>query len=209
VISRLRNVVVAVALLAVVATLREPLLRSAGRALVVNEELASSDVVVVPEWSHAAGALEAADLVHNGLASRVVVLLDAPDAAETELVRRGLQSPTQASWLVSLLNQLNVQQVESITDSGNGTEAESRALPEFCERHQWRSIIVVSLPDHARRLRRLLRRSMRGRPIRVIVRASRYSSFDPDSWWRTRSGIRTQLQESEKLLLDLALHPFS
>lgn len=204
-----RKIAVAIALLVAVVAFREALLRSAGRALVVDEEPAPSDVIVVPEWSHAAGALEAADLVHRGLANRVVVLLDAPDAAETELVRRGLQSPNQASWLVDLLHQLNVERVESITDSGNGTEAESLALPEWCERHKWRSIIVVSLPDHSRRLRRLLRRAMRGRPIRVIVRGTPYSSFHPDSWWRTRDGVRTQLQESEKLLLDLALHPFS
>jgi hypothetical protein len=191
------------------AAFHEPLFRAFGRALVVNEELESSDVIVVPEWTHGAGALEGADLVHQGFASRVVVLLEAPDVVETELVRRGVQSPSEAPWLVNLLIELKVQNVESITDSGNGTEAESLALPLWCERNGWRSIIVVSLPDHSRRLRRLLRRSMRGHQIRAIVRTSPYSSFDPDTWWRTRSGVRTQLQESQKLLLDLAFHPFS
>lgn len=137
------------------------------------------------------------------------MLLDGPDVAEKELVRRGVLSPSQSSWLVNLLSQLHVEQVESITDSGNGTEAESLALPQWCDRHQWRTIIVVSLPDHSRRLHRLLRRSMRGHATRVIVRTTRYSSFDPDTWWHTRGGVLVQLQESQKLLLDIVLHPFS
>jgi hypothetical protein len=40
------------------------------------------------------------------------------------------------------------------------------------------------------------------------VRYSRYSEFDPDSWWLTRGGQRIQAVESEKLLLDLLRHPF-
>jgi hypothetical protein len=209
--SKRRRVVLSVAIVALAASaiFHQALLQAVGRALVVDESLEGADVVVVPGWTQAAGVLEAADLVHQGLASRVVVLLDGPDVAEKELVRRGVMSPTQASWLVSLLTRLQVAQVESVTDSGNGTEAESLVLPEWCDRHQWRTVIVISLPDHSRRLRRLLRRSMRGHATRVIVRTSRYSSFDPDAWWRTRGGIRVQLQESEKLLLDIVLHPFS
>jgi hypothetical protein len=209
--SRLRTLTLAAAVIALVAgsAFRGPLLSVFGRALVVDETLELSDVVVVPEWTQAAGALEASDLVHQGIASRVVVLLDRPDAAETELVRRGVRSPTQASSLVNLLRQLQVAQVESLADSGNGTQEESLTLPQWCDQHQWRTITVVSLTDHSRRLRRLLRRSMRGHATRVIVRTSRYSSFDPNGWWRTRGGIRTQVQESQKLLLDIALHPFS
>src|SRR5215475_688569 len=34
---------------------------------------------------------------------------------------------------------------------------------------------------------------------RVTVHPSRYSSFDPDGWWETRSGIRTEIVELQKL----------
>jgi hypothetical protein len=209
VMLRLLKLSIAIAVMVAAVAFREPLLRAFGQTLVINEEVALSDVVVVPEWTQAAGALEAADLVHQGLASRVVVLVDGRDEAEIELVRRGVLSANQVSWLVDLLRQLKVEHVESLTDSGNGTEAESRALPEWCDRNHLRAVIIVSLPDHSRRLRRLLQRSMKGHKTRVIVHTARFSSFDPDNWWRTRAGIRIQLQESEKLLLDLLLHPFS
>jgi hypothetical protein len=195
--------------LAVSALFHETLLRRLGRALLVDEPLQAADVAVVPEWTDTAGALEAADLVQQGWVKRVVVLLDTPDVAEMELIRRGVRSPTQPPRLLTLLRDLQVSKVEAITGTGNGTDAESRALPAWFDRYRWRTAIVISLPDHSRRLHRLLRRSIRGHSTRVIVRTSRYSSFDPDEWWRTRSGVRIQIEETQKLLLDIALHPFS
>jgi hypothetical protein len=41
-----------------------------------------------------------------------------------------------------------------------------------------------------------------------MVRYARWSQFDPDSWWQSRYGQRTQIVESEKLLVDILRHPF-
>jgi hypothetical protein len=48
---------------------------------------------------------------------------------------------------------------------------------------------------------------MKGHLTRVTVQPSRYSSFDPDAWWETRSGIRTEISEFQKLVLEIFLHP--
>jgi hypothetical protein len=68
-------VVVALATVALVAvrSLREPLLRAAGWALVVSEPVAPADIIVVSPDSGGAGVLEAADLVQSGIAKRVAV----------------------------------------------------------------------------------------------------------------------------------------
>jgi hypothetical protein len=50
---------------------------------------------------------------------------------------------------------------------------------------------------------------MRGRGLKLSVHASRYSDFDPDAWWKSRTGVRTEIIESEKLLADILLHPLS
>ena len=50
---------------------------------------------------------------------------------------------------------------------------------------------------------------MKGRPVTVRVHSSRYARFDPDRWWQTRTGLRTGIVELQKLLLDIARHPFS
>jgi len=82
-------VVVAVAAATIVAvpSVREPVLRAAGWALVVSEPIAPADVIVVSLASGGAGALEAADLVEGGIATRVAVFTDPPSGEDHEFIR--------------------------------------------------------------------------------------------------------------------------
>ncbi len=74
----------------VVRSLREPVLRAAGWALVVNEPIAPADIIVLSIDSGGAGALEAADLVQSGISKRVAVFHDPPSGEDYEFIRRGL-----------------------------------------------------------------------------------------------------------------------
>ena len=91
----------------------------------------------------------------------------------------------------------------------DGTEAEGQELPLWCDEQHLRSIVVVATKDHSRRLARVLDRAMKGHATRFMVQAARYSSFDPDRWWETRGGVRTEIVEFQKLVLDVLLHPMS
>src|SRR6202012_4871212 len=83
--------VVALVALAIVAIrFREPVLRAAGWALVVNEPVASADIIVLSIDSGSAGALEAADLVQSGISKRVAVFMELPNVEEDEFIRRGV-----------------------------------------------------------------------------------------------------------------------
>ena len=44
---------------------------------------------------------------------------------------------------------------------------------------------------------------MKGRATHATVQAAHYSDFDPDQWWKTRGGVRTEIVELQKLLLEL------
>jgi hypothetical protein len=203
-------VVLAVATFAIVAicSLREPVLRAAGWALVANEPVAPADIIVLSLDSSGAGALEAADLVQSGISKRVAVFMDPPSGADHEFIRRGLPYEDAAARQIRQLKSLGVTDVVQISRV-NGTEGEGQALPPWCDEHQLRSILVVATKDHSRRLRRVLDRVMKGHSTRVAVRPARYSSFDPDRWWETRDGVRTEIIELQKLLLDVVLHPMS
>jgi hypothetical protein len=203
-------VVLALAAFAVVAgrSLREPVLRAAGWALVVNEPVASADIIVLSLDSGGAGALEAADLVHSGISKRVAVFKDPPSGEDYEFIRRGIPYEDAGARQIRQLRALGVTDVVEISRVG-GTEGEGQVLPLWCDEYQFRSIVVVATKDHSRRLRRVLDRVMKGHPTRVTVQSARYSTFDPDRWWETRGGVRTEIIELEKLLLDVALHPMS
>ena len=188
--------------------LREPVLRAAGWALVVNEPVASADIIVLSLDSGGAGALEAADLVQSGISKRVAVFMDPPNGEDHEFIRRGLPYEDAAARQIRQLRSLGVTDVVQISRI-DGTEGEGRVLPPWCDEHQLRSIVVVATKDHSRRLRRVLDRVMKGHSTRVTVQPARYSSFDPDRWWETRSGVRTEIVELQKLFLDVVLHPIA
>jgi hypothetical protein len=203
-------VVVALTAAAVaVPSVREPVLRAAGWALVVNEPVAPADVIVVSPDSGGAGVLEAADLVQGGIATRVAVFIDPPSGENREFARRGLPYEDSGARQIRLLRSLGLTDVVQIPRTYAGTEGEGQVLPLWCDQHQFRSIVLVAARDHSRRLRRVLDRAMKGHPTRVTVRSTRYSSFDPDRWWETRGGVRIETIELQKLLLDVILHPIS
>jgi hypothetical protein len=202
--------VLALAAVAIVAIrpFRGPVLRAAGWALVIDEPVASADIIVLSIDSGPAGALEAADLVQTGISKRVAVFMDPPNAENLELIRRGLPSEDVGARQIRRLRSLGVTDVAQISGV-DGTEGEGQVLPPWCDEHHLRSVVVVATKDHSRRLRRVLDRVMKGHSTSVTVQAARYSNFDPDRWWETRDGVRTEIIELQKLLLDIMLHPMS
>ena len=199
-------VVVALAAAAVTAipSVRGPILRAAGWALIFKEPMAPTDIIVVFGYSRAA-ALEATDLVQSGIATRVAVFADPPSGEDHEFIRRGLPYDDESATQVGRLRRLGMTEVMQIPRTGDETEDE--VLPQWCDEHQFRSIVLVVPSERSRRLRRVLDRVMKGHPTRVTVQPARYSNFDPDRWWKTRDGIRTEIVEFQKLVMEVVQHP--
>lgn len=108
-----------------------------------------------------------------------------------------------------MLKSLGIENIVQIPGLAKGTESEGPVLARWCDEQRFRSIVVVGLPDHTRRVRRMLRRNMKGHRTMVAVCSARHAVFDPDQWWRSRDGIRIEIEELQKLLLDIVLHPVS
>jgi hypothetical protein len=189
--------------------LRRPAMQTLGWFLVAQDPLAAADAIVVPHWAGVGGALEAADLVRGGYAPRVIVLRPPPEPGDAELERRDIYHWRERSSIGELLKLLGVTSVEVLPTFVNGTEEEGEVLQRWCESQRPRALIVVSAPDHSRRLRRTLRRDVAAQGTSVIVRYSRLSPFDPNDWWSSRRALRIGLEELPKLLLDVVRHPFS
>jgi hypothetical protein len=182
-------------------------MRAAGWALVVSDPVAPADIIVVSLSSGGAGALEAADLIQTGIAKRVAVFTDPPSGDDYEFIRRGLPYEDEGARRIRQLRWLGVTDVVEIPITEAGTEGEGQVLPSWCDHHQFRSIVFVAARDHSRRVRRVLGRVMNGHATRVMVQPARYSSFDPDRWWQTRDGVRAEIVELQKLVLEIVRHP--
>lgn len=189
--------------------IRDELLREAGRALVAADAPVHADEIVIAVDADGAGVLEAADLAHAHLSQRVAVFADPPDATDREFLHRGLPYHDAAALETRQLRLLGVSDVEVIPRPVEGTHDEGGALLRWCAERGYRTILFVSTADHSRRTRRVLHRELSGSSVVVHVVYSKYSRFDPDAWWHAREGVRVEIVEGEKLLLDLLRHPFS
>jgi hypothetical protein len=160
----------ALAAFAIVAirSLREPVLRAAGWALVVNDPVAPADIILLSLDSGGAGALEAADLVQSGVSKRVAVFMDPPSGEDHEFIRRGLPYEDAGARQIRQLRSLGVTDVVQISRI-DGTEGEGQVLPPWCDEQHLRSIVAVATKDHSRRLRRVLDRVMKGHRTHVTV----------------------------------------
>ncbi len=97
--------------------LRETVLRAAGWALVVDQPVGPADVIVLSIGSGGAGALEAADLVHSGVAKQVAVFADPPSGEDNEFIRRGLPYEDMAARQIRQLRTLGLTDVVEISRS--------------------------------------------------------------------------------------------
>ncbi|MBV8806651.1 MAG: hypothetical protein JO042_16455 [Sinobacteraceae bacterium] len=187
--------------------LRHWILSAAGWALVAEDPPGKADIIVISTDSLGAGILEASDLFHAGFATRVAIFDRPPTKVALELARRGAHPLNLTEFSIQQLHQLGISEI-SVIPSVVGTVDEGKVLREWCVANSIHSILFVSVPDHSRRTRRVLDRSLQQHGIQVMVRYARFSQFDPDSWWRSRGGQRVELVEMEKLLLDFLRHPF-
>jgi hypothetical protein len=203
------SMMLAVASVMVIAPLRTSLLRAMGRFLVATDQLQHADVIVLSVDSDGAGVLEATDLLHEHVADRIALFADPPDSVDREFLRRGVPYNNMAAVSVRQLHELGVDAVEVIPRTVAGTDDESRDLAAWCSERRYSTVVFISTIDHSHRAARILERAARGHSLKLTVRGSRYSDFDPDAWWKSRTGVRTEIIESEKLLADILLHPLS
>jgi len=184
-------------------------LRSAGRFLVVQHPVSKADAIVIAVDVGSAGVLEASDLVHQGVSAKVAVFDEAVSTADREFLRRGLPYEHRTSILIRQLHSLGINSIEEIPQTILGSEQEGEILPAWCKQQGFHTVVLVTSPDHSRRLCRILRRSLKAHSLTIIVRSSSYSDFDPDTWWKSHNGVKTATFEFEKLLVDTVEHPLN
>src|SRR5262252_1840730 len=146
-VSILVLVTLAAAAIVAVPFVKEPVLRTAGWALVVNEPVAPADIIVVSLDSGGAGALEAADLVQSGIATRVAVFTDRPSGEDHEFIRRGIPYEDAGARQIRQLRWLGVTDIVQIPGADFGTNGEGQMLPPWCDQHQFRSLVFVAARD--------------------------------------------------------------
>ena len=188
IIFKLLFLIFVVVVVAILYLVRVPLLRFAGEFWIVDDAPESSDVIIVLSGDNydAVRAARAAALFRAAMAPHVVATGRSlrSYATTTDLMKRDLADHgVPATAIIPL------------THRADNTRDEAVAVSEFVASHHWKKILLVTSNYHTRRSEYIYERTMPpGTQLRVISAPD--IEYDPQSWWRTREGLKIFFHEA-------------
>ena len=154
----------AAALMVVAVAAHRPALRLIGRALVVEDALAPADAVVVVAGGIPTREATAAGLYRRGWAPRVVLSNNFTPDRVRELIALGVRRLDYQGESRLVLEQHGVppDAIVALPVVVKTTEAELRLVAEAAQARDWRRIILVTSPQHSRRVKLVWTRESSG-----------------------------------------------
>jgi uncharacterized SAM-binding protein YcdF (DUF218 family) len=168
------------ALLIVIATVVA--FRGAGRWLTGQDPLAKADLIFVLSGSMPCRAEEAARVFAQGYAPEVWLIR--PDSPADELQRLGIHFVGEEEYNRDILIRKGVPDaaIHVLQDTVVNTEEEVGEAGREMQRAGKHRVILVTSPQHTRRVK-VLWRKLTGDNPKAIVRAAQEDPMDVDHWW--------------------------
>ena len=182
-------------LLAGIYLIRVPLLRWLGSYWIVGAAPSNADAIIIlsDDDFTADRAARAAELYHSGWAPRVVASGRRlrPYASIAELMQHDLE-----------IRGVPKKAIVPFAHDAPDTLEELRDLNDFVAQRRWKRIMIVTSNYHTRRTRYIARHVF-PHSVDVQVIAAPDFSYDPDSWWRTREGLKIFVHETMGLIVSM------
>src|SRR5580704_7329402 len=189
-----RRPLIALALLVVLAIVTVTLARGAAHWLVRPDPLAHADVLVVLSGGLPYRAEGAADVYQQGYTPRVWV--SRPAGPQEELAQIGVHYIGEEEYNREAIVHRGVP--ESAVDFLPGEieilEEEIEEISRLMRRDGKRTVIIVTSPEHTRRVRALWNR-FAGNDLTLIVRGADEDPIDLDHWWRNTRDVFSVVRE--------------
>jgi len=195
--SRVRRLLVAALVLAALAIVAHaPALRLMGRALVVEDPLTRADAIVVVAGGTPDREEVAARLYREGLAPEVVLSNQFTPDRVRNLIALGARHLDYQGEARVALEQHGVpsQVIVALPTPVKTTEAELRIVGEAARARGWRRVILVTSPQHSRRVKLVWSREAPA-GIEGLVRVVAEDKFLDGDWWRKRRQTEAVLHE--------------
>jgi uncharacterized SAM-binding protein YcdF (DUF218 family) len=168
--------------------------REAGTWLIREDPLTKADVIVVLSGSMPARAEEAARVFQMGFAPEVWV--SRPESAASELKDLGVDFTGEDGYNREVLIHEGVPAAairifpEPIVD----TEEEVEEILQMMRERNKQRVIIVTSPQHTRRVRALWRDLSDGH-LQMIAHAAYQDPFDATGWWKTTRDTNSVARE--------------
>jgi uncharacterized SAM-binding protein YcdF (DUF218 family) len=169
--------------------------RGVGRWLVREDPLVHADVIFVLSGAMPTRAEEAGKVFAMGYAPEV--WLSRPESPADELAKLGIQFVGEEEYNRQILIHQGVGEtaIHILPDEVVNTEQEVQALASAMRSKGKGKIILVTSPQHTRRVGALWQKLVGDSP-QAIVHAAREDSFDADHWWRNTRDVLSVVRET-------------
>ena len=164
-----------------------------GSALVATNDLRPSDAIFVLDGGTPTRELEAAALYRLGYAPRVVVARGRDSIA---LARSVSGEPSRQERAVRVLRHVGVpaDAIVTLSQEVDNTLQELAADFWFATGHGLRRVILVTSPNHTRRVR-VIWNSRYEHTVPALVAATSWDPYDPRRWWASRRSLSETIHE--------------
>jgi uncharacterized SAM-binding protein YcdF (DUF218 family) len=187
---------VVLALVLLAWAIHAPVLRGLASTLSIEDPLSEADIIVVVAGGAPFRERAAADLYLQGWAPRILISRATNPPGVEALVALGVRPlDLQAESQAALLRfGVPASALVALTEPVRITEEEIGVVQREARARNWRRLILVSSPEHTRRVKTIWYRRGNG-DMEVIVRGSPYARRLEDGWWRDRRLSETVLHE--------------
>ena len=198
------KIAVSLALILVVALFlsHEYILKQIGHFLVFEQEPQKADVIVVLNGRDTERALTAVDLYNQGYADLIVMARGSKQPGCDDFFERVGSHWNNKVFFQRAIEALGVPQnsFKLIGDGVTSTYDEAEAAETFLGKNGYQSILLVTSKWHSKRAHLTFENVLKNHQINIITKASKYDTFDPDSWWRNEPDAELVLGEYLRLL---------
>jgi uncharacterized SAM-binding protein YcdF (DUF218 family) len=182
---------------------RQAILTRVAAYLIENDTPSPAGAIVVLSGSVPDRMLEAVDLYHAGLSSRIILTREGPPPGFAALQAKGASMPERHDLNRSIAIQLGVpSDAITVIEGGFATSTvrEADLVIPYLRSQGIHSLLLVTSKLHSRRAG-IDFRSVADGDLRVTVCASHYDPADPATWWHYRGMVRRVVFEYQKLLV--------
>lgn len=193
IIAKLIVLLAIVVFCALIYLVRAPVLRVVGGFWIVSNPPENCDAIVILSDDNftADRAARAAELYHAGWAPRVVGSGRRlrPYASIAQLEAKDLE-----------IRGVPAKAVVPFSHDAPDTLEELKGIRDFLAQHGWKHVMIVTSNYHTRRTRYLARHIFPD-SFHVLIESAPDHDYDPESWWRTRGGMKVFFHESVGMIV--------
>jgi len=169
--------------------------------LVVEDKIRKSDAAVVLGGAAPSRVLEAIDLYNSDYVSSIIITRGGMHEGADYLRTKDILYPEEADMNKSVAKQLGINEKDIILLPGRvySTKEEAELIKEYAIKKDYKSIIVTTSKSHSKRAEIIFGRVFKNTGIKLIIRPTKYDSFDPRNLNINKNHWKDVVLEYQKL----------